>query len=272
MRDQFVADVNDFGKYGLLRRLCGITRDGDDDEHDPDLKLGVVWYYLTGEAPNGGGNTDYPKLAHCDPALYAKLQKLLTSQANRTVVNVEKLNFLRAEGRYYHTENPIWGAPNNKPTQRKTRLAKADQWVDGAIERVRGADVVFLDPDNKIAEGGSRIGKNGPMFAHTDEIKKFWKQGHSLVIYHQTATSPTGRDLVSITVKAIQREIPDAAIDALHFKKANRKLVFFVLSQECHRIQIRERIDAMLNGAWHEYFKLLHRGPAAADDISQAAN
>ena len=39
MQDRYTGDVGDFGKYGMLRRLCGLR----DEDADP-LKLGVVWY------------------------------------------------------------------------------------------------------------------------------------------------------------------------------------------------------------------------------------
>src|ERR1700684_4163658 len=37
MQDRYVGDVGDFGKFGLLRALCG-------ESHPLPLKLGVVWY------------------------------------------------------------------------------------------------------------------------------------------------------------------------------------------------------------------------------------
>ncbi|MCY4559021.1 MAG: hypothetical protein OXF79_22125 [Chloroflexi bacterium] len=274
MRDQFVADVNDFGKYGLLRRLCGITREGDDDEHDPDLKLGVAWYYRLGSVRTGGDNIKYlfgnqsKQYQRCDPALWDALKGLVHND-RRTVANVEKLDFLRAGCRYYREITPIWGTPNDKPNQRDARLAKADQWLDGAIERAQDADIVFLDPDHKITGDKSRISKSGPMYVHMDEIKAFWQRGHSLVIYHQT-NNVSG--MVRRAIDMVSEAVPDAAIDVLHFTKAGHCLVFIIMSQECHRGKIRERIDAMLKGAWGKHFKCLYRGPAAADDISQAAN
>ena len=43
MQDRYVGDIGDFGKYGLLRALCG-----------RDLYLGVVWYLIPDE-----GGLDY---------------------------------------------------------------------------------------------------------------------------------------------------------------------------------------------------------------------
>ena len=50
MKNSYVGDIGDFGKYGLLRHLCGVTGKGTDG--DP-LRLGVVWYL------NEGQGTDY---------------------------------------------------------------------------------------------------------------------------------------------------------------------------------------------------------------------
>src|SRR5438552_3604612 len=45
MQDGFVADVGDFGKYGLLRALCNL----EGSSHDARLHLGVVWCAVRGE-------------------------------------------------------------------------------------------------------------------------------------------------------------------------------------------------------------------------------
>ena len=49
MQDQYVGDIGDFGKYGLLRHLTGMR---DDDASGDALSLGVIWYLF----PNGGNN------------------------------------------------------------------------------------------------------------------------------------------------------------------------------------------------------------------------
>ena len=45
VQDRYVGDVGDFGKYGLLRALCG-----------GDLTLGVVWYLYPDEEANNDGD------------------------------------------------------------------------------------------------------------------------------------------------------------------------------------------------------------------------
>ena len=79
MRNQFVADIGDFGKYGLLRSLCGIT---DPTVTIPDIKLGVVWYtHPDMPGDTGGKHIEYlcpakVKETHreCDPDLWEALR------------------------------------------------------------------------------------------------------------------------------------------------------------------------------------------------------
>ena len=47
MQNQYVGDIGDFGKYGLLRAISG----------DP-LRLGVVWYLFPDEPPKEPGKGD----------------------------------------------------------------------------------------------------------------------------------------------------------------------------------------------------------------------
>ena len=64
MQDRYAGDIGDFGKYGLLRALCGEA-----------LRLGVLWYAFEGDrkrAPNDGKRIDYldppdEQLRECDP-------------------------------------------------------------------------------------------------------------------------------------------------------------------------------------------------------------
>ena len=54
MQDRYAGDIGDFGKYGLLRALCG------EDGHGPALRLGVLWYrVLEAEENNDGRHTAY---------------------------------------------------------------------------------------------------------------------------------------------------------------------------------------------------------------------
>ena len=257
MRDQFVADVNDFGKYGLLRWLCGVT--GDEHGYGPKLKLGVAWYYLTGEVEQGGGNTGYldePRQSEyysCDPVLWHTMKGLVAGD-RRLVSEVEGAGILPSEDRYHREVCEFAGTPNTRPAEHNTRYMVAQDWLANAVDSVRGSDVVFLDPDQKIApDGESRIGANGPMFAHMVEIRSFWRERHNIVIYHQTG-GEAPLDRVRGTASELQCALGEKPI-TLHFRPAGWTLVFFVIPQPWWRTFLAGRIKRMLAGPWGEHFK-----------------
>ena len=104
MRNQFVADIGDFGKYGLLRSLCGIT---DPTVTIPDIKLGVVWYtHPDMPGDTGGRHIEYlcpakVKETHreCDPDLWEALRTLVPDR--RQIWRVERLGILPSDTLYF---------------------------------------------------------------------------------------------------------------------------------------------------------------------------
>ena len=71
MQDRYAGDVGDFGKFGLLRHLCGATAD---DKHGRLEKPGVIWYKTDpgkkeGESPHGKF-INYLQTAMKKPGLY----------------------------------------------------------------------------------------------------------------------------------------------------------------------------------------------------------
>ena len=83
MRDSYVADVGDFGKYALLRALVG-----------DDLRLGVLWCCNSEpDSTQDGRFTAYPELRACDPDLYDRLAQLLKAK-QRSLAHVESNRLL----------------------------------------------------------------------------------------------------------------------------------------------------------------------------------
>src|SRR5258708_5109533 len=74
MQNRYVGDVGDYGKYALLRGLCGI-------EARSYLRLGVVWCLFPDESFNNDGkHISYlhnPQFAQLDSDLHATLAKIV---------------------------------------------------------------------------------------------------------------------------------------------------------------------------------------------------
>lgn len=244
MRDQFVGDVGDFGKYGLLRRLI-----------DPDLTLGVVWYYRKDEPGNDGKFTTYlcptaenkRRYRTCDPDLWDELRRLVKS-GKRLVRCVEQSPVLPEGTRYFRDLLSFDGIPAG----RQRRQHRAD-WLQRALSATEGADIVFLDPDNNIRpDENGKFGKDGPKFAYLDEIRAFWNRGQSVVVYHQLNRNRTANvQICEMSDRLL--EISGVEPLSLRFHRGTAR-AFFVVPQPQHRERIEARIEEMLTGPWGRHF------------------
>ena len=168
MRDQFVGDIGDFAKYGLLRALV---------RHGAAARLGVVWY-ANDDDPGSthGSQTSYLEedagvYRHCDPPLHSTLRSLIAVEASGVL----------------GVDTPYWSelTPDSYPQ----RLA----WTVGAFNRVKGCDLVLLDPDNgiRLYDVPDR-GAVSAEHAYKNEILAFSRQAGVAVIYHTPSRHAKG--------------------------------------------------------------------------------
>ncbi len=68
MKNQYIADVGDYGKYGLLRFL-----------RMQDISIGVNWYFAPDDNSTDGRKTEYlnkPKYREYDDVLFDEMKRL----------------------------------------------------------------------------------------------------------------------------------------------------------------------------------------------------
>lgn len=181
MQNRYVGDVGDFGKYGLLKKLCS-----------NDLSLGVVWYLVPDEKHNNDGkhikylepttkNLEF--FRSCDSVLYDNLAKIVLS-GEREVSSIEKYNVLPQATTFYKAPLTFNDMSNFSQAAIEKKVDHRHKWVEGAIETTKGCDAIFVDPDNGLQVGSvERHHKKGPKFTFFDEILPYIKRGQSLVIY-----------------------------------------------------------------------------------------
>lgn len=238
MQDQYVGDIGDYGKYGLLRAL---TLPNTPDE----LSLGVVWYLVPNHGPPGDGkHTDYLKnpdrFRSCDPPLFDCLKEIVDSD-RRCVESIERAGFLPAK--YYPRKLTFKDPALDK------RPASRQAWLRGAVERVRPCEIVFVDPDNGLeVKSASRHSKKGTKFVYYDELHDYLSRGQSVVVYqHMPRESP------DVYVERRVGELRDklrirGALWALLWHPYSPR-VYFIIPNGRETL-LRPRIDAMLGGPW----------------------
>ena len=152
MKDQFVGDVGDYVKLGLLRHFRANC-------------LGVIWCKTEGDGKNIGylcddGNSKY------DPCLFNELKKIICE--HKVVYKdkgrrIERLEIVLPKASFFREEI-------------KTGKERV-KWFNDACNQMNGCDLVFVDPDKGMNEKPSKE------HISVQEVKKLVKK-HSLLIYH----------------------------------------------------------------------------------------
>ncbi|MDE2695742.1 MAG: hypothetical protein OXH97_04405 [Chloroflexota bacterium] len=251
MQDRYAGDIGDFGKYGLLRWLCG------DDEHGPALKLGVLWYRVPNEKGNNdGSHTGYVHsdpgagFQECDKELF-RIMKSIVCEGKRTIGEVEVSGALPTET-FCHSD-PLCYVPREPRPEREERRCR---WIAEGRRRVIGAQLVFADPDNGLqTEGVARHEMRGRKYAYYDDLAPLVERGQSLVVYHHL-----GRQDHKVQIKArledLRERLPHASgAFGLRFRRGTAR-AFLVLPTSQHAEVLRARAETLLDSAWgiNEHF------------------
>lgn len=250
MRTNFLCDVGDFGKFGLLRFLVGQRAR---DERGP-VRLGFHWYWR--DEPGAvnqrafaylhGARTEAGRL--CDPDLYDALRRLHQTRAEGDAPlrrRVERSGLLPPDTLYY---TPTLGA-----TDRAI-------WHEKALEALAPTHLVFLDPDNGVGQGARH--------ALADEIRDFVEADKVVVVIHHFGRTGSYDQQLS----ALRDTVPELGASAqrrvLHFQNAflqggNYRRAYLLLARAeapawaVVDARLEELVHPMLEPGWGQVFSLL---------------
>ena len=254
MQNRYFGDVGDYGKYGLLRKLCGLTSDG------PQLSLGVVWYLVPDEGHNDDGkHVSYlSDLAYrsCDPGLFDGL-KLLLNDGQRSVSKIQQSTLLPGETTFFDTFLSYDGMPVAGIANKQARLYKRQDWLSDALNAVENRDIVFLDPDNGFqVKSVKRHADKGVKYVFWDEAEQFSDENRTLVIYHHLNRTMKSRDQITVKIEEYRSNLPrgDTVIPLL-FKRGSHR-VFFIVPSRTHSSLISNRLRDMKASDWAPHIEL----------------
>lgn len=258
MRNRFVGDIGDFGKYGLLRYLSGL-RGGP----GPVLRLGIVWYLTPDDK-----DKNRERLRACDPDLYDALKRIVDNPARNVKSIRESDIFLKhSPCRTIFYEEPL---KLDDSCSRQARIERRTQWLKGALAATSGCDIVFLDPDNGMQPAkADPYARTGAKWALFSEVDQFIKAGKSVVVY-QHAKRDEKVDEQRDGRLAELREHVDRGQYAfgLVYHRGNCRM-FLVIPNEKHADLLRCRAERFTAGLWGEHFDPLK---ASGVDVQWSAH
>ena len=210
MKNQYVGDVNDYRKFGLLRGLQ--SRIG--------WSMLVVWMLTPDDGRNDGSKTDYldrpDRWRRYDPKLFDALSSIVHQNGQRTVAALGELGLL-PNARYF-----------GEPVPRKTN--KRARWLLEVLRQASKADLVFLDPDNGMEVESVRLGsKNSHKYVYFHELSALWFLGRSLLIYQHFPRKQHAIYLYERSQQLIKL-LPKARVTAIKAKS----VAFFLVLQPHH--------------------------------------
>ena len=266
MQDQYVGDIGDFGKYGLLRHLTGMR---DDDASGDALSLGVVWYRFPNEGKPDGRLTGYlcnpaakyQRLRECDPELYDELRKIVCEKKDRRVVRVQKGEIL-PEGTLYYDRCLSYEQRPPGPFRESARKS----WLEDSLEATKEAGLVFVDPDNGITEKPIQFRKNGPKYVFMEDLHRFYDRGQSLVVYHHLARADAKNQIKRFSgLLRVELGLPLDQPWALWYRRGTGR-VYFIVPHKNHRDVLERRLQEFKNKSYwfktqpdfpHPHFELV---------------
>ncbi len=178
MQNRYVADIGDYAKLGLLRKL------------QPFGKLGVGWWLHPDQTGNSDGKhkhyLDAPdQWRQLDPLLFDELKSI----RDREYFNVKAIE--RSEclpDAVFHSEQ----IPSSE-VPLKLRAELRLHWLSRVRKALEPADILFLDPDNGFAPASLKThhGHAGKSI-FLDEVRQLAQGKRATVVYHHQTRAPGG--------------------------------------------------------------------------------
>ena len=235
MKNQYVGDIGDYGKYGLLRFLA---RHG--------IKIGINWYLTENDDSADGRFTNYlvnPDDRYYDPELYDAMKKIAFNM-NKTVQMVEEAELI-PEAVYY---NSILKSNNLEVSAREwgRRL-----WFNNSTLLLQDADLIFADPDNGISYRKTARNKDSEKFVLPQEIAEYYIRGKNVVYYcHKGRRKQEAWEQAKT---GIREYIRDAQILAVTCHRGTQRSYIFVVHPDCCQ-RYEGLIADFLSSTWGNMF------------------
>ena len=255
MQDRWVAEIGDFGKFGLLRRICGC-----DGRFDGDRSLAVLWYRTAGDAAHASTARpawlDRPDMfRECDPLLFDILDEIVASGLRETH-SIEIAELLGDAA--FHSD--LWSFDGMSSP--KMRAMERRRLFLGALAVVGERRVVFVDSDDGTMPDGTLPDMPGATrWIGWDEMVALAALRRTLVFGRPSDDdTPIQRQAVRGAVELIERLRLDVRPIPMIFQGTAAR-VYFVIPAPDDADAIQERCASLIDAddPWSRHFSLLGR-------------
>ena len=197
------------------------------------------------------GYINSEEFRNLEPNLHEVLRTLVLNDRRSVLELIRSTIF--ASGTLHFTER----AHNflGSQTSASSRMAIRRDWSDKARAILKGADIVFFDPDNGIETKSVPVtAPKAGKYIFWDDLKPYWANGQSLIIYHHANRTK----LLSAQIGALQVEFerqlgPLSCLVPMVFRRGSCR-IFWIVGQPHHAEVLDRRASMMLTGGWGQHF------------------
>jgi hypothetical protein len=249
MQNRYVGDVGDYGKYALLRGLCG-------PQASRSVRLAVVWCLFPDETVNNDGrHVSYlanAQFAQLDVDLHRALNTIV-SEGRRNISTICDGGCLPAATVFCPEPISIPDGARTGPTE---RLRYRNHWQQECLRLTKECDLVFFDPDNglevrSVPKHHPKAGK----YIYWDEIAPYWRRGSALLIYHHLNRTVSAAQQVEGLALRFTTEFDCASVHPLVFRRGSSRVFWLVHRRDALGRELESRAADMLNGGWSQHFR-----------------
>ncbi len=234
MQDRYAGDIGDFGKFALLKAI-----------QEQGLAVGVNWYKVDdlalekkadGSYKNRDGEIQIPPiLRSCDGKL-ADVLTNISGRPDRSIAALEKADLI--PGTIYYND--------------AVTVTQRGEWHHRALQELKGADIIFLDPDNGllVKSVGAKSAKS-VKYVFYEEVWDYLEHKKSVLIYNHRCRKPEKEYFEDIFEKLKGNRIVKANnILAISYHKGTVRDYIAVAASKEHFKAIKKAFAYMEQGAW----------------------
>ena len=212
MKDQYVGDIGDYGKYALVQAFA-----------KAGVRVGVNWYLTDNDGSNDGKFIDYldeDRMRRYNPEVFDALKKIANKE-KKSVKDIQKSGII-TDAIFYDKKIDASGSPKERDDFRK-------KWFIESESALADADLIFMDPDNGLLENGNVSKPGVEKFILPEEVEKYFSAGHDVVYYcHKGRRSYAAWDAY---ISLMFDRIPEAKPAVLTYHKGSQRSYVFLIHE-----------------------------------------
>lgn len=251
MKNQYVGDIGDFGKYSMLRAFV-----------DAGVKVGVNWYLTENDGSNDGKFTDYlnkGKMRRYCPEVFDTLIGI-ADKKDKSVTDIEDSGILPGVHFYSEILKPE-GTPGDREQERSC-------WFQESMHELADTELIFMDPDNGLLESDDPTKLGGEKYVLPSEVESYFIEGHNVVYYCHKGRRPY--EQWEAHKSLMFERIKDAKPAILTYHKGSQRSYIFLIHEKDF-VKYRKIIDRLLSG-WYKIFseEYTSKGNPAGEAVGEA--